>query len=90
MGYAALVQVAVDPESDVTHRRSVLSEFIVPQLKAMPGFKRALWMNDGKGIGTCVVQFETKEQAEQSLDVLTPNNGPRVLHSRICEIEIEV
>jgi len=89
MGYAALVQVEVDPRSDLTHRHSILSEFIIPQLKELPGFKGALWMNDGQGVGTCIVQFDTREQAEQSFEILTPSNGPRVLHSGTCEIELE-
>jgi hypothetical protein len=89
MAYAALVQVEVDPGSDVAHRHSILSEFIVPQLRELPGFASARWLNDGNGVGTCVVQFESREQAERSLEVITPRNGPRVLKAAICEVELE-
>jgi hypothetical protein len=89
MAYAALVQVEVDPGSDVVHRHSILNEFIVPQLRDLPGFASAQWLNDGKGVGTCVVQFDSREQAERSLEVITPSNGPRVLKAAICEVELE-
>jgi hypothetical protein len=90
MAYAAFVQVEVDPAADLEHRHAVLNEFVLPEVKSLPGFKAAMWLNDGQGIGTCIAQFETNEQARQSLDVLLPSNGPRVIQSGTCAVELEV
>lgn len=90
MAFAAFIQVEVDPSSDIEHRRSILNQFILPELKMLPGFTGAIWLNDQQGVGTCIAQFETNEQAMQSLDVLSPSNGPRVLHSGTCAVELEV
>ena len=38
----------------------------------LPGFQKGMWLNDGAGVGTCVVQFDTKEHAVAALDVLAP------------------
>ena len=90
MTHAAFVQVEIDPASDIEHRHSILNEFILPELRKLPGFKTALWLNDGHGVGTCIAQFDTNEQATRSLDVLSPSNGPRVVHSGICAVELDV
>lgn len=89
MPHAAFVQVEVDPASSVQHRHSVLNEFILPAIKELAGFKSAMWLNDGQGIGTCVAEFDTDEQARRSLDVIAPGNGPRVIHAGICEVELQ-
>jgi hypothetical protein len=90
MAYAAFVQVAVDPTSSIEHRHSVLNEFILPAMKKLDGFKSAIWLNDGQGVGTCIAQFDTREQAKRSLDVVAPGNGPRVIHAGTCEVELQV
>jgi len=90
MSYAAFVQVEVDPGSSVEHRHSVLNEFILPSIKELDGFKSAVWLNDGQGIGTCIAEFDTEEQAKRSLEVVAPSNGPRVIHAGTCEIELRV
>ncbi len=89
MAYAALVQVKIEPRSDVGHRRSILTEFVVPEVSTLRGFKSAIWLNDGAGTGTCVAQFETQEDAERALEVLAPSNGPDVIHVGTCEVELE-
>jgi hypothetical protein len=89
MTHAALIQVKIEPGSDIKHRHSILTEFILPQARDLPGFKTGLWLNDGAGTGTCVVQFTTQQQAEDALSVLAPDNGPQVLHSGTCEVELE-
>lgn len=89
MAYAAFVQVEVDPSSDLEHRQAILNQFVVPELKKMPGFKTAMWLNDGRGVGTCVALFATNDQAMRSLDVLSPSNGPRVILAETCAVEVE-
>jgi hypothetical protein len=48
-----------------------------------------MWPKDGKGAGTCVVPYDTKEHAEGALDVVAPENGPQVVHAWTCEVELE-
>ncbi len=38
-------------------------------------------MNDGAGTGTCVVVFDTEDNAKSALTPLTPEGGPRVIGS---------
>lgn len=90
MDYAAVVQVEVHPTSDIEHRHSVINEYILPAVKKLVGFKSAMWLNDGQGVGTCIAQFETEEQAGRSLEVLAPSNGPRVIHAQTCAVELVV
>jgi hypothetical protein len=89
MPHAAFVQVEIDPESDPAHRHGVLNEFVIPQMKALPGFRSAIWLNDGEGVGTCMARFDTEEQAERALTVLAPDNGPRVIHAGTGVVELE-
>jgi hypothetical protein len=53
--HAAVVEVSIEPTSDAAHRHGILEEFVVPEVRALPGFVRGVWMNDGRGTGTCVV-----------------------------------
>jgi hypothetical protein len=55
MAHAVVIQVKLDPNSDIEHRHSILNDFVVPEAKALPGFKKGIWMNDGAGTGTCVI-----------------------------------
>jgi hypothetical protein len=89
MAYAALVQVEIDPDSDHAHRQSVLTQFVLPEVEALPGFRSAVWLDDGEGVGTCIVRFDTEEQARRSLVLLAPQNGPRVLWAVACAVELE-
>lgn len=90
MPYAAMVQVKIDPDSDREHRQSVLNDFVVPEVTALPGFQRGMWMNDGRGTGTCLVVFDREEHANGAVVTLTSGGGPPVLSSGIHEIDILV
>jgi hypothetical protein len=46
-------------------------------------------MNDGGGTGTCVVVFDTEEQAPSGVVSLTREGGPPILASRVLEVEIQ-
>ena len=45
MTHAAVVQVVLDPSADLAHRHSVLEQFVLPELTAMPGYRRSTWLN---------------------------------------------
>jgi hypothetical protein len=47
MAYTAMIQVRINPESDREHRHSILNEFVVPEIRGLPGFQTGMWMNDG-------------------------------------------
>jgi len=47
-------------------------------------------MNDGDGTGTCVVMFDSEDNAKSAVTALTPVGGPPVISSAICEVEIEI
>ena len=89
MGHAVLIQVTLDPNSDIEHRHSILNEFIIPTAKGLPGFQRGTWMNDGSGVGTCVVMFDTKANADEAIASLTPDGGPPVISVGVHEVEAE-
>jgi hypothetical protein len=90
MTHAVLIQVKLDPNSDIEHRHSILSDFVIPEAKALPGFERGTWMNDGVGTGTCVVMFDSEDNAKSAVTALTPAVGPPVISSAVYEVEIEV
>jgi hypothetical protein len=90
MTYAVLVQVEVDPNSDIEHRHAVLNDFVIPEVKALPGFQKGMWMNDEVGIGTCVVVFDSEDHARSAVTALTPVGGPPVITSTVCEVEIDI
>jgi hypothetical protein len=89
MSHAAFVQVEIDPESATEHRQGVLNQFVIPEMKDLHGFRSAMWLNDGEGVGTCIARFDTEDQAALALAVLAPGNGPRVIHAGTCEVELE-
>ena len=89
MTHAALVEVALQPTSDAAHRHGVLEAFVVPEIRALPGFVLGVWMNDGQGTGTSVVVCATEDAARAALDVLTRKGGPPVLRAGIHEVEAE-
>jgi hypothetical protein len=89
MAHAVVVQVRIEPDSDIEHRRAVLNDFVIPQVRALPGFRKATWMNDGAGVGTCLVVFDSEENARAAVAPLTPANGPAVMSAGVHEIEAE-
>ncbi len=89
MAYAAVVEVVIDPGADAAHRHGVLSEYVVPEVEALPGFVRALWLNDGSGTGTCIVVFDTEQDAAGGLAVLTRDGGPPTRRAGVHEVEAE-
>jgi hypothetical protein len=89
MTHAVVVQVRLDPNSDVEHRRAILNDYVIPEAKALPGFRRGTWMNDGAGTGTCMVVFDTEDDARSAITPLTPAAGPAVINSAVYEVEIE-
>ena len=89
MAYATVIQVKIEPDSDREHRHSILSDFVIPAARALPGFEKGLWMNDGSGTGTCVVVFDTEEHATAAIVPLTPAAGPPVMGSDVHEVEVQ-
>ncbi len=90
MAHAVVIQVKIDPDSDREHRHSILNDFILPGACALPGFEKGIWMNDGAGIGTCVVVFDTELHAKNAIHPLTPTGGPPIIASGVHEVEVEV
>jgi hypothetical protein len=86
---AVVVEVAIEPGSDRAHRLGVLNEFVLPELRGLPGYLKSLWLNDGGGTGTCIVVFDDLERARADLEVLTREGGPTTVGARIHEIGVE-
>ena len=36
MAHAVVIQVKIDPNSNIEHRHSILSDFVIPEAKALP------------------------------------------------------
>jgi hypothetical protein len=89
MSFAVVVRVSLDPNSDTTHRHAILNEIVIPDIRALPGFEKATWMNNGAGTGTSIVVFSTEAHARAAIPALTPAVGPVVLECEVHEIEIE-
>ncbi len=90
MAHTVLIQVKLDLNSDIQHRHAILNDFVIPEVKALPGFQKGTWMNDGVGTGTCVVVFDSEDNAKSAVTTLTPVGGPPVISSAVCEVEIDV
>ncbi|MGH9019308.1 MAG: hypothetical protein ACRDY1_16285 [Acidimicrobiales bacterium] len=90
MTHAVLIQVRIDPDADAVHRHSVLHDIVIPEAKALRGFRKGTWMNDGRGTGTCVVFFDSEDNARSALGTLTPAGGPPVISCAVCAVEIDV
>jgi hypothetical protein len=90
MAHAVVVQVKIEPNSDIGHRHAVLNDFVIPQAKALTGFVKGTWLNDGAGTGTCVAVFDTEDNARAAVGPLTPANGPAVVSAGVHAVEIEV
>jgi hypothetical protein len=89
MRHAVVMQVTIDPDSDREHRHSILNEFVLPEVRALPGFERGIWMNDRAGTGTCVVVFDTELNARDAIGMLTREGGPPILGCDLHEVEAE-
>jgi hypothetical protein len=89
MAYAAVIQVKIDSDSDRQHRHSILNDFVIPEARALPGFQKGMWMNDGSGTGTCIVVFDTQEHAAAAMVPLSPAGGPEVIRGDVHEVEAE-
>jgi hypothetical protein len=90
MAHAVVIQVKLDPDSDREHRHSILNDFILPEARALPGFEKGIWMNDGVGTGTCVVVFDSESHAKAAVDPLTPEGDPPIITCGVHEVEVEV
>jgi hypothetical protein len=90
VAYAVVIQVTIDPDADREHRHAILTDFVLPQTRELPGFDKGIWMNDGAGTGTCVVLFDSELHARNAIDSLTPAGGPPVITSGVHEVELEV
>ena len=66
MAYAVVVQVRIEPGSDIEHRHAILNNLVIPQVRALPSFLRGSWLNDGAGTGTCIWVFRQRGQREGS------------------------
>lgn len=87
--HAVVVQVRIEPGSDLEHRHAILRDFVIPEVRALPGFLKGSWLNDGAGVGTCIVVFDGEENAQAAVAALTPANGPAVLSAGVSAVEIE-
>jgi hypothetical protein len=90
MPHAVVLQVRIEPGSDIEHRHAVLNDFVIPQVKALPGFRKATWLNDGAGVGTCIVTFDSEQNARAAIAPLTPANGPAVISAGVHAIEVDI
>jgi hypothetical protein len=43
--------VKIETDSDSAHRRRILDDSVIPEVKELSGFQKATWMNDGVGVG---------------------------------------
>jgi hypothetical protein len=89
MTHAVVIEVQLDPDGDRGHRHTILHDIVIPEAKALPGYQRGTWMNDGAGSGTCIVVFDTEEKARAAVGPLTPAAGPPVVSCGVYEVEIE-
>jgi hypothetical protein len=87
--HAVVMQVTIDPDSDREHRHSILNTFVLPEVRALQGFTRGIWMNDRTGTGTCVVVFDTERNARDAIEILAREGGPPILACDVHEVEAE-
>ncbi len=89
MPYVVVLQVKIGPERDTGHRQSETGHDVVPEVTGLPGFQLASWLNDGKGTGVCLFEFDVEENARSALALLTPPGGPVPIGSGVFAIELE-
>ena len=64
--YAALVTLTIDP-NQAPAAAAVLTNDILPTLRAAPGFVAGYWLDPSDDQGFSIVVFESEEQARQSV-----------------------
>lgn len=64
--YAALVTLTIDPDQ-APAAAAVLTNDILPTLRAAPGFVAGYWLDPSDDQGFSIVVFESEEQARQSV-----------------------
>ena len=89
MSHAVVLQVRIDADSDRDHRRSILNEFVLSEVRSLPGFQAGMCMNDHAGSGTCVVVFDTEVHAKDAIGPLTPAGGPPIPGCGVHEVDAE-
>jgi hypothetical protein len=93
MPFAAVTTVKLD-DRDPAEAQKLLSEVLVPMIKAQPGFQSARFLRsqDGKtGVGAVV--FDTESNARLCLDRMAterPPEAPQVESTATYEIVLEV
>ena len=89
MSHAVVIRVKVDRDSDIEHRHSILNDYVIPEARALPGFQKDMWMNDGAGTGTCILVFDSVPYAQAAIAPMTRDGGPPVLDVGVHAVEIE-
>jgi hypothetical protein len=87
--YVVLLQVKIDPNQDAPHLPSTTEHVAVPEVTGLPGFQLASWLNDGKGTGVCLFEFDVEENARSAMALLTPPGGPVPIGSGVFAIDLE-
>jgi len=89
MAHAAVIRVKLEADSDIDHRHSILMDYVIPEAKALPGFQKGMWMNDGAGTGTCILVFDSESNAKSAIASMTREGGPPVVDVGVHVVEIE-
>jgi hypothetical protein len=89
VAHAAVVEVTIDAASGAAHRCAILQSLVIPEVKALPGFVRGTWLDDGEGTATCIAVFEHEAQARDGLLLLTSSPGPPVLRAGVQVVDAE-
>jgi len=66
----------------------MLGEYIVPELKKLPGFVRGTWFGD-ETTGHGLVIFETEDQARQAAESVVAVEGMTVTRSGVYLVDAE-
>lgn len=75
--HAALVTLSIDPDQ-APAAASVLTNSILPAVRAAPGFLAGYWLDPVGGRGFSIVFFESEEQARQSVPPVSDWSAPGV------------
>ena len=90
--YALIAKVNI-ASGEFENARKSLHENVVPKVSKAPGFARGIWTIDaGHSIGTSVVLFHTKSDAENGMQQMRSNPlppGVSLNSTEICEVVAE-
>jgi hypothetical protein len=75
--HAAVVTLTIDPHQAAA-AATVLTNDILPALRAAPGFVAGYWLDPSDGQGFSMVVFESEEQARQSVPPVSTWAAPGV------------